>query len=142
MKFLFIGGAGRSGTSMVQDLMCKHPSINGGPEFNFTKGIMNLHRGMRTPFFLDRNKQYYTESFLDESFQSFYEGFFHGLDRDATGYISEKTPDNIDVIEDLLRLFPDSKFVFVYRDGRDVVLSNRKVAKRAAGKIDLLEPLR
>lgn len=136
MRYLFIGGAGRSGTSMVQDLVCKHPKINGGPEFNFSKSILTLQRGMRSSFYLNRNQSYYTEQSLDDAFREFYDSFFESYRSEAGAYISEKTPDNIDVIEDLLRLYPDSKFVYVYRDGRDVVLSNRKVATRAAGKID------
>lgn len=138
MKFVFIGGNGRSGTSMLQDLLCRHPEIAGGPEFTFTKHILLLHKQMTKEKFLERNAGYYDKTALDEQFRSFYRSFFETLEQKhpTAAYVSEKTPDNIDVLSDLLTLFPESKFIFVYRDGRDVVLSNRTVFQRAPEQFD------
>ena len=138
MKFLFIGGNGRSGTSMLQDLLCRHPKIAGGPEFTFTKPLLQLHRQMAKDKFLERNKGYYNRDVLDARFRSFYETYFDALAKEHpnASYLSEKTPDNIDVMVDLLTLFPEARFLFVYRDGRDVVLSNRNVYQRAPEQLD------
>lgn len=50
-------------------------------------------------------------------------------------YLLEKTPNNIRYIDDIVRLFPQGKLLAIYRDGRDVVVSDhsfRKYYKRSA----------
>jgi hypothetical protein len=50
-------------------------------------------------------------------------------------YILEKTPNNLRYISDIIRIFPQARLVAIYRDGRDVVASDRsfkKHYKRAA----------
>ena len=39
-------------------------------------------------------------------------------------YLIEKTPTNIFYIDEIKRVFPESKLISIYRDGRDVVLSD------------------
>ncbi|MEX0967129.1 MAG: sulfotransferase [Bacteroidia bacterium] len=45
-------------------------------------------------------------------------------------YLSEKTPDNIYVARELLEIFPEGVFIYMYRDGRDVLNSLKKVKQR------------
>jgi len=104
MKFVFIGGCGRSGSSLLQDLLCRHPEIAGGPEFNFTAKILQLHGNMQKPFYLKRNEEFYIQEELDSRVQEFYRSFFQRIqnEKPEANWISEKTPDNIDVSTELL----------------------------------------
>jgi len=131
LRFLLIGGFGRSGSSFLQDVLCRHPQISGGPEFNFTRSIFSLYAQMDKPGFAERNKQFYSEKSLKSSFRDFYESFFKSFTVDHTiQYISEKTPNNYFVTEEFFKLYPEGKFIFIYRDGRDAVLSYRNVFKK------------
>lgn len=44
-------------------------------------------------------------------------------------YLLEKTPNNVRYIDDIVRLFPKGKLVAIYRDGRDVVVSDQSFRK-------------
>lgn len=136
MKFIFVGGCGRSGTTMVQKLLTRHSKISGGPEFTFTKAIAELYKEMSHSFFLDYEKSYYDIHELRKKFQEFYSSYFKRVaqDKPEAIFISEKTPTNIRVAEILLELFPDSLFINVVRDGRDVLLSHQEVAARYRAK--------
>ena len=43
-KFIFVGGAGRSGTTMVQNVLDSHPDIIGGPQFRNIPDIIDLRK--------------------------------------------------------------------------------------------------
>jgi hypothetical protein len=129
-KYIFIGGAGRSGTTLVQKILLGHPSISGGPEFYFTKPIFEL---------LDRMLKIHSSNCfhpsikkmdLEKLVRQFYDELLKGYGDDNTEYISEKTPSNIHVAEILLNSYPDSLFINVYRDGRAVLNSHFNVKKR------------
>jgi hypothetical protein len=133
MKFIFIGGSGRSGTTFVQKLLLIHSKIAGGDEFDFLPQFMEVYRRMISGNQLgNRQKHFYTAEELNQAWTEFIESLFLPTFNSKTGteFISEKTPDNIFEIQALLDLFPDAKFIFVYRDGRDVVNSFIQVGKR------------
>lgn len=46
-------------------------------------------------------------------------------------YLLEKTPTNIYFVPEIRRLFPDSKLIAIYRDGRDVAVSDRHHSRNA-----------
>ncbi|MEG8280617.1 sulfotransferase family protein [Streptomyces sp. AHA2] len=132
MRFVFVGGSARSGTSLVQKLLVSHSAIAGGPEFDHTGAVVDLYRRMSEDWRLDRQAFYYTAGQLADAFRAFYEGFFtQVLDRNPeAAYLSEKTPSNILAAGTLLDLWPEAVFVNVVRDGRDVVLSHMDVNRR------------
>jgi hypothetical protein len=87
---------------------------------------------MRQPIRLERQAWYYSAEELAERTRRYVSSLFDGV---RTKYqqaeiISEKTPANIAVAASLLELFPDSRFVHVLRDGRDMLLSHKKVKER------------
>lgn len=131
-RFIFVGGSARSGTTLVQKMLCAHSQICGGPEFDHAVPAMQLFSRMTSKVQLERQEFYYTRTEVTDCFREFYASLFDGLAARNPGirYISEKTPANIAAAADLLRLFPDAFFVNVVRDGRDVVLSHQKVLKR------------
>lgn len=131
-RFIFVGGSARSGTTLVQKMLCGHSMICGGPEFDHAVPAMQLFARMSSPHQLRRQAFYYSEEELNTSFRRFYTSLFEPLAKRNPGirFISEKTPANIAAADQLLRLFPDAFYVNVVRDGRDVVLSHQKVLKR------------
>ena len=131
-RFIFVGGSARSGTTLIQKMLCAHSKVCGGPEFDHAVQAMRLFQHMTSELQLDRQKFYYSESEVTNSFREFYASLFDQLaDRNpGIAYISEKTPANIAAAPQLLKLFPDAFYVNVVRDGRDVVLSHQKVLKR------------
>ncbi|MEQ9409405.1 MAG: sulfotransferase [Fuerstiella sp.] len=131
-RFLFVGGSARSGTTLIQKMLCAHTQVCGGPEFDHAVPAMQLFARMTSKLQLERQKFYYTESEVTARFREFYASLFDGLVSRHPGvtYVSEKTPANIAAAADLLKLFPDAFYINVVRDGRDVVLSHQKVLKR------------
>ena len=131
-RFLFIGGAARSGTTLVQKIFCAHSKIAGGPEFDQLTPLMQMYDRMRQPVRLDRQSWYYSADELADRMRKFVSSLFDGVRtrHPHIEIVSEKTPSNIAVARSLLELFPDSRFVHVLRDGRDMLLSHKKVKER------------
>lgn len=132
MRYLFIGGCGRSGTSFVQKIFISHSEIIGGPEFDFLQPLLLTYRRMITPFHLKRQEFFYDKDSLDTYIKTFIDSCLLNKHKETEGvrFFSEKTPNNIDVAEHLLTLYPDSVFLNVIRDGRDVLLSHFEVEER------------
>ncbi|MGB1206898.1 MAG: sulfotransferase family protein [Chitinophagales bacterium] len=132
MKYVFLGGSGRSGTSFVQKLLILHSEIHGGPEFDFLPRFMQIFSQMKQPAQLQRQSFFYDETFLQQQWQEFIASFLENkiIGTKNVSYISEKTPDNIFAAQQLLDLMPKAKFVYIYRDGRDVLNSFMNVKKR------------
>lgn len=136
MKIIFIGGAGRSGTTLVQKLLVIHSKIAGGEQFEYLHYLMPVYNRMKEMDQLgmvkDKPNHFYTQTQLNDYWKAFIEQFFVNVFKLKEGaeYFSEKTTANIYVADTLLDLFPDSKFIYVYRDGRDVVSSHKQVNLR------------
>ena len=134
-KYFFIGGCGRSGTTLVQKIICAHSQVNGAEEFGYGEGLLKLYRDMNLKADMGMLDSYLTnKDQLKEDFRGFYNSFFRKLNSDKVQFVSEKTPSNIFVIDELLTLFPDAMFINVIRDGRDVVASHMKVKRRYKNK--------
>ena len=136
-RFVFVGGCERSGTSLVQKVLAAHSRVVGTPELMFGGRIADLHRRMAwlakegpEPYRL-RLERYLDGDEIDESFREFFRSLFRNVDLPVSAaLVCEKTPSNIFSVVQLLSLFPDSRFIHVIRDGRDVVASHRDVAAR------------
>ena len=134
-RLIFIGGAPRSGTTLVQNIVDSHPNIYGGPEFLFLREIIDLrrkiHQNIERKFLVDLCS--YEEA--DQKIGSLIESFFLPLaNQNNCSLYSEKTPENILVFSELIELFPASRFIYVVRDPRGVVSSLLQVGKRAQEK--------
>jgi protein-tyrosine sulfotransferase len=129
-NMLFVGGCGRSGTTLLQKLLLRHPAIIGGPELGLTLPITEVYRQALTSSKLGHLDNYLSREDLDSSFKSFYLSLFKNLDFTRAQYISEKTPSNLFAMDSLSLLFPQAKFICVYRDGRAVLNSHLHVRER------------
>ena len=132
MKVVFVGGTGRSGTTLLQKILTAHSKVTGGPEFDHARRIAGLYERMALPYALERQEWFYDKTTLRRAFATLFNELLGGALNHKPGatWISEKTPANIEAAKALLEIIPDAKYVHMIRDGRDVVASHRDVYKR------------
>ncbi|MDB4000943.1 sulfotransferase [bacterium] len=129
LPMIFIGGCGRSGTTLLREMLNRHPNIFCGPETsmfglpfwpNNISKMWNIEEGeIFTQVSQAPNLAVFAEQFyLDQSNKA-------GKKRSA-----DKTPNNIRVIGKMLTWFPNSRFIHIVRDGRDVACSLRHHPKQ------------
>jgi hypothetical protein len=125
-RHVVMGGAPRSGTTVLRKVLDRHPELCAGPETKlFVPAAFNL--------------QWLAQSYdvplpdLEAMLRSspsqaaFIDAFAGRVRRDA-GKVrwAEKTPQNIRNLDWILGRFPDASVVHIIRDGRDVVCSMRQ----------------
>ncbi|MBD3337956.1 MAG: hypothetical protein GF353_02530 [Candidatus Lokiarchaeota archaeon] len=134
-RFIFIGGAPRSGTTLLHNMLDSHPEIYGGPEFLHLKDIIDLRRKLYGSIEKEWIDVFCTYEEADAHLRTLVENMLLPLaDRKNLKYISEKTPENILVFSELLNLFPDAHFIHIIRDPRAIVSSLLQVRNRAIAK--------
>jgi protein-tyrosine sulfotransferase len=125
-SIVVIGGAARSGTTLLRTLLGRHPMLVSGPETT-----VFLHR-ISSPS--DLGERLGLEPAVIESWQresrsqaEFIE-CVEGAMRERSGKVIwvEKTPKNVGRFRFVRRHFPHAKLVHIIRDGRDVVCSLRR----------------
>ncbi len=120
---IFIGGAGRSGTTLLRVILDTHPNIVCGPEFKLLPEIARLWTlGMQISPILQTYELGPRE--FNDAHRRFIESLLHRYLR-ASGKkrLAEKSPNNIFYFFQLSRIFPDARLIHVVRDGRDAVCS-------------------
>ena len=131
LEYIFIGGAGRSGTTLVQKIMLAQQGVVGGAEFYHTKDIMDLYEKIASNTKNQVLKNAIPMADLKRQFRELLHSFFESYLKDDSRFISEKTPTNIEVVDPIFELLPTAYFLNVYRDGRAVLNSHFQVKKRA-----------
>jgi protein-tyrosine sulfotransferase len=122
---IVIGGAARSGTTLLRTILGRHPLIASGSETT-----VFLYRVSSPDWIADR---FGWETALIERWQrdsrsqmEFIERFYHAiLEQSGKAIWVEKTPRNVWRFPFIRRRFPLAKLVHIIRDGRDVVCSQR-----------------
>lgn len=122
---IFIGGAGRSGTSLLRTILNAHSHISIGAELKVTPEIAQFWRRMLR--YSSHLAHYFDleERDLNEAFGTLICSL---LSKKLAGHgdtvrLGEKTPNNVFVFPHLHRIFPESPLLHIIRDGRDVVRS-------------------
>lgn len=131
---MFIVGSPRSGTTYLQNLLASHPSIHTGEETHLferyigpsvrawerhlERGIAGLGLGIGLPCYFDEAEFYsrvkkFALSLLEPMLQ----------DLGEKDIFLEKTPEHLYSIDLIVTLFPKSRFIYILRNGRDVVAS-------------------
>ena len=121
---IFIGGAGRSGTTLLRRMLDAHPNIACGGELKILPRLVSVwleaevvHGSLLRSYGL--SSPALREIFAD-TISRLLEA--HRL-KTGKRRMAEKTPGNVRVFGPLHHLFPNSPLLHVVRDGRDVVCS-------------------
>ena len=130
-KIVFIGGTPRSGTTLVQRMLGQHPAISAGPEFDLLPIITDLYKCAKAKIKHGRITEYVDLGTLKNIFEKFILSMLSQRAlREGKRIISEKTPLNVLCFKELNELFPESFFIHIIRDPRDVIVSLKRVKKR------------
>lgn len=132
-KPVFIVGIGRSGTTALKDALGKHPDVISSRS---ESPILSKIGKLIYAYFVDDQYLDYKLSHLNmppsyllkdlqkKSFESAIENRIAVFKR---RWCAKSNPDSCEK-EGLLTLFPDAKFIYIYRNGIDVVNSHMKFA--------------
>ncbi len=121
---IFIGGAGRSGTTLVRVILDSHPHIACGPELKITPIIGEFLRKVENELPQMAKSYHLPADAVPQGLRQFLESLLMPyLTESGKRRIAEKTPHNVAYFSQLHQIFPDSPLIHVIRDGRDVVAS-------------------
>lgn len=128
---VFVGGAPRSGTTLLRRVLGTHPEIYAGPEFDLIPALVGLRDLAQAKVREGRISAITDGRTVDAAFA----GAVHAMlgakaRREGARLYAEKTPHNASVFPQLLEMFPDAKLILALRDPRAVVASMKDVARR------------
>jgi len=122
--FVFLGGAGRSGTTLLRAMLDAHPRVACGPELKLVPAICTLRDQWWQAMAPDLQAAGLDEGHLDAALRAFVTTLLEGMVEDPRAVrVAEKTPHNLLHMATLGRLYPRARFVHVVRDGRAVAAS-------------------
>jgi protein-tyrosine sulfotransferase len=125
-KLIFIGGCGRSGTTLVRTILDSHSEICCGPESNLLLPAPIRPRDLAAKFSF-HEAELVEALAVDSTCRAHFIDLFANTCRQKVGKRrwAEKTPRNVLHLNYLFHSFPNSLFIDVIRDGRDVACSLR-----------------
>jgi hypothetical protein len=133
LSVVFVGGCQRTGTTVVQGLLCSDEKVNPMPaEAGYLDLLMNAYAAATTDF--DFSTQHYFDT--PESFATFHgawirEFLAHTLARYRPAEtLVLKEPHLTTHFPRLAQLLPEAKFIVMVRDPRDTIASMRDVGGR------------
>lgn len=141
-KLLFLTGIGRSGTTLLQQMLHAHSHIDFKPETHYFKSyILPLLLGKKEDskkYKLDASADAYLQRLkfeetsdlisLDGRKQSLINGFASVLCDSNLKFGADKDTEYVRYLPHLKSAYPDSYLINIIRDPRDVVLSRKKTS--------------
>ncbi|KAK2182336.1 hypothetical protein NP493_358g03005 [Ridgeia piscesae] len=141
IPMIWIGGVPRSGTTLMRAILDAHPDVRCGEETRVIPRILALHNNMMRSGKEEArlNQAKITGDVLDSAMGAYILSIIakHG---DLAPRLCNKDPFTMRSMVKLQRMFPNSKFVFMVRDGRATAHSiiSRKVTIRGF-KLDSIQ---
>lgn len=134
-RLIIVGGAPRSGTTLLQNMLDSHPDITGGPEFLHLPDIVSLQQKLHASIAKEWIDFFCSKEDVNRYTGELIENFLLPLlDRQGGKFLSEKTPNNILIFSELLDILPRARFIQVIRDPRAIVSSMLEVGAKARKK--------
>lgn len=138
MKKLFVVGCGRSGTTMLQQALNRHPQIVIPPETGFFLDLLGHTRTGQHAQLKQINEDLKIDcpeprrrikrpADVIAGYDRIADLYVKRLGRTDATYFGEKSPRHLLCIRRIARYIPDAKFILIYRDGRDVAISLTEV---------------
>jgi hypothetical protein len=116
-------------------MLDSHPDIFAGPEFLHLPDILRLRNTLRRSIDREWIDLICSHEDVDTAISSLVESLLLPLaNKNGCKFYSEKSPQNIPVISELIELFPKARFIHVVRDPRGIIASMLQVGKRARAK--------
>jgi kumamolisin len=130
-RLIIVGGAARSGTTLLQSILDSHSEIYGGPEFHVLPRVAELRRYLRGWTSTSKLSMFLPQDQVDRELRQFVMGLLTPMAaKKGKTRISEKTPSNALYFEELLHLFPEARCVHVVRHPGAVLNSLLRVRAR------------
>jgi protein-tyrosine sulfotransferase len=125
-ELIIIGGAARSGTTLLRTILGRHPLIASGPETTvFLSRVSSPEDiGARLGWDAHQIERWLHQSRSQAEFIKRVQREMR--ERSGRPLWAEKTPANVRRLRFIRKNFPDAKLVHIVRDGRDVVCSLRQ----------------
>lgn len=138
MKYFFILGCHRSGTTLLQMALNRHSQITIPPETKYFSSFLGHSHPCQVRRLERINRDLQIElpppaTVVREGgparhfFGRIAGAYLDRLGKRNVVYFGEKTPAHSGYVPRIRRTFPEAKLLWLYRDGRDVALSMRNV---------------
>ena len=128
LPLVLIGGCGRSGTTLLREMLNRHSKLFCGPETSMF-GLQFWPNNISKMWNLDEKMLISKANSADNLVHFAEEFYIEQSSRAGKTRPADKTPNNIRVIGKLLNWFPRGRFIHIVRDGRDVACSLRNHPK-------------
>jgi protein-tyrosine sulfotransferase len=137
---IFIGGFGRSGTTLMRAIIGSHPDVACGPETKIIPELLEFIQNKlhSRAFIADLSHAGITEKILDMATANFIHTLIELQNGKAT-FQCAKDPNNVKFMIYLKRIFPNAKIVYMVRDGRDVSISFLKQYNESLNHINMIK---
>ncbi len=119
---IFVGGAGRSGTTLMRAMLHAHRGLHAPPELKWTPAVALLYEDWHVclrPVLADAQ---IADDTPRRAVRALLDTFFQRV-APAGSRLVEKTPHNLCYVAALADLYPRARFVHMVRDGRAVAAS-------------------
>lgn len=163
LKVIYVVGNSRSGTTMLSRILNNHSRVYSLPELHYFERY-DVHQESSKEKLIDAiiyllriiHKGYFDQSpstefreeaekvyavYSPDSLGAVYSSVLHHISTcNKAEYICEQTPQNIFYRREIQAIIPNSYFIHIVRDPRDVLLSQKRKWKRASQGADFIPP--